>query len=165
MSDKRAGDAPFEQHRRRHLARVGALGLPVNVLRERRQARGDALVEAGERRADDRLDVDPRDPLSQRDGVRPAEHLPVTGDDHDGITATPGSSLPSRSSRLAPPPVETQEIRSARPSSFNARTESAPPTTENADSFAATACATAFVPAANRGHSNTPIGPFQTIVR
>src|SRR6266550_1961601 len=28
-----------------------------------------------------------------------------------GIAATPGSSLPSRNSREAPPPVETQEIR------------------------------------------------------
>ena len=82
-----------------------------------------------------------------------------------GIAATPGSSLPSSSSRLAPPPVDTHEILSASPSSFKARTESAPPTTEYAWSFAATASATAFVPSAKRGHSNTPIGPFQKIVR
>ena len=49
------------------------------------------------------------------------------------------------------------------PSSFNARFESAPPTTEKA-SAAATASATAFVPSANAGHSKTPIGPFQKIV-
>ena len=47
---------------------------------------------------------------------------------------------------------------------MSARTESAPPTTENACSLPATASATAFVPSAKRGHSNTPIGPFQKIV-
>ena len=55
---------------------------------------------------------------------------PVGGDElHDGITATPGSSLPSSSSSDAPPPVDTQETLFARPSSFTARTESPPPTT------------------------------------
>ena len=62
-------------------------------------------------------------------GSGPREHLPVARDDHDGIAATPGSSFPSSSSRLAPPPVETHETRSASPSSLSARTESAPPTT------------------------------------
>ena len=80
-----------------------------------------------------------------------------------GIAATPGSSLPSSSSSEAPPPVETQSIRSARPASSTARTESPPPTTVCA-SASATACATAFVPSANRGHSKTPIGPFQKTV-
>src|SRR5438067_5105068 len=80
------------------------------------------------------------------------------------MAATPGRSLPSSSSRLAPPPVETHEMRSARPSSLSARTESAPPTTVNAAALPATASATAFVPAAKRDHSNTPIGPFQKIV-
>jgi hypothetical protein len=47
-----------------------------------------------------------------------------------GITATPGSSSPSRSSSAAPPPVESQETLSARPSSLSARAESAPPTIE-----------------------------------
>ena len=46
-----------------------------------------------------------------------------------GIAATPGSSLPSSSSSDAPPPVETQSTRSARPASCSARAESAPPTT------------------------------------
>src|SRR5262245_6635984 len=80
-----------------------------------------------------------------------------------GIAATPGSSLPSSSSSEAPPPVETQETCPARPSSFSARTESPPPTTEYAGD-SATASATAFVPSANGGHSKTPIGPFQKIV-
>ena len=62
---------------------------------------------------------------------RPLEHLPVARDEHqpDGIAATPGSSRPSSSSSDAPPPVETQSILSARPSSSIARTESPPPTT------------------------------------
>ena len=47
---------------------------------------------------------------------------------------------------------------------MSARTESAPPTTVNAAALPATASATAFVPAAKRDHSNTPIGPFQKIV-
>ena len=34
-----------------------------------------------------------------------------------------------------------------------------------ASSAAATASATAFVPSAKRGHSKTPIGPFQKTVR
>src|SRR5438067_4916306 len=81
-----------------------------------------------------------------------------------GIAATPGSSLPARSSRDAPPPVDTQETSCVRPSSLSARTESPPPTTEYA-SESATASATAFVPSAKRGHSKTPIGPFQKIVQ
>ena len=81
-----------------------------------------------------------------------------------GSRPRPGSSLPSRSSSDAPPPVETHETRSASPSSEIARTESPPPTTVNA-SASATACATAFVPPAKRGHSKTPIGPFQKTVR
>src|SRR5581483_5160639 len=166
MADERAAHAERLQHRRRDLAGVGALGLPVDVLRERRQPRGDAVGEPRVGRTDDRLNaVDVAQPVCELGRVRARIHLPVAGDDHAGITATPGSSFPSSSSRLAPPPVETHEIRSASPSSLTARTESAPPTTENASPFAATASATAFVPAAKRGHSNTPIGPFQKIVR
>ena len=45
------------------------------------------------------------------------------------MATTPGSSLPSRNSSEAPPPVDTQSIRSASPSSCTARTESPPPTT------------------------------------
>ena len=53
--------------------------------------------------------------------------------------------------------------RSSSPSSVIARTESPPPTTVK-PSHSATACATAFVPAAKRSHSKTPIGPFQKTV-
>ena len=79
------------------------------------------------------------------------------------IAATPGRSLPSRSSSEAPPPVETHETRSAIPASWTARTESPPPTTVK-PSHSATAFATANVPSAKRGHSKTPIGPFQKTV-
>src|ERR671935_88596 len=44
-----------------------------------------------------------------------------------------------------------------------AAVETEPPTTENA-SAPATACAIERVPSAKRGHSKTPIGPFQKIV-
>jgi hypothetical protein len=41
--------------------------------------------------------------------------------------ATPGRTLPSRSSREAPPPVEMWLILSARPAASTAATESPPP--------------------------------------
>mmetsp|Transcript_25367 Transcript_25367/g.78092 ORF Transcript_25367/g.78092 Transcript_25367/m.78092 type:complete len:202 (+) Transcript_25367:568-1173(+) len=41
--------------------------------------------------------------------------------------ATPGNTLPSKSSKLAPPPVEMCDILSARPDLFTAATESPPP--------------------------------------
>src|SRR5439155_1876479 len=67
-----------------------------------------------------------RKPLSNRLLLGPA-----CGKRHaDGMTATPGRSLPSRSSKAAPPPVESHETSSSRPSSRKARAESAPPTTE-----------------------------------
>src|ERR1039458_3825784 len=79
--------------------------------------------------------------------------------------STPGSFLPSRNSRLAPPPVEMWVILSATPAWLMAETESPPPMMEMAVLLAATALAMAFVPTANLGNSKTPAGPFQTIVR
>src|SRR5262249_38159978 len=131
MPDERAHDAELEQHRRRDLTRVRALVVPVDVLRVGREADLDAVAEPCERRADDRVEP------GELGGIGPAKHLPVAGDEHsailwleasaakpptpgrrptthqrssraDGMAATPGSSLPSSSSRLAPPPVETQ---------------------------------------------------------
>ena len=55
-------------------------------------------------------------------------------------------------------------MRSATPASCTARTESPPPTTVK-PSQSASARATANVPSAKRGHSKTPIGPFQKTVR
>ncbi len=46
--------------------------------------------------------------------------------------ATPGSTLPSRNSRAAPPPVETWDMRSASPADVTAAAESPPPTTVKA---------------------------------
>src|SRR5207237_9407678 len=78
--------------------------------------------------------------------------------------STPGSFLPSRNSSEAPPPVEMCEIFSATPAACTAATESPPPTMETAPRLLATARAIATVPSAKGSISNTPIGPFQTIV-
>ena len=83
-----------------------------------------------------------------------------------GILAAPplpGSSRPSISSSEAPPPVEIQSTESARPNLCSAATESPPPTTVWPGA-AATASATARVPASNGGTSKAPIGPFQKTV-
>src|SRR3990172_3874241 len=76
--------------------------------------------------------------------------------------ATPGRTFPSSNSRLAPPPVEMWLILSARPACSTAATDSPPPTTVVAP-LSANNFATALVPLAKFGNSNTPIGPFHTI--
>src|SRR6185437_10838748 len=80
--------------------------------------------------------------------------------------ATPGSTLPSRYSSDAPPPVDTCDTLPATPAFFTADAESplllmvvAP-----AAVALASASATAIVPLAVASISNTPTGPFQTIV-
>src|SRR5258707_3962675 len=80
--------------------------------------------------------------------------------------STPGSLCPPRNSREAPPPVEMCEILSATPDWWTAATESPPPTIEMAalSVAAATALATSIVPLAKMGISDTPMGPFQTMV-
>src|SRR5262249_28877242 len=85
---------------------------------------------------------------------------------HDpSSTATPGSSLPSRNSSDAPPPVEMcEKPSSGSPSARTAAAESPPPTTLNAEESTMD-CATARVPSANGAISNTPMGPFQKTVR
>ena len=77
--------------------------------------------------------------------------------------ATPGNTLPSKYSKEAPPPVEMWLIFSAKPSFSIAATESPPPTILTAR-LLATAFATASVPLQKASISNTPIGPFQTII-
>src|SRR5690348_13610464 len=77
--------------------------------------------------------------------------------------STPGSFIPERNSRVAPPPVEMWLIWDSTPDLATAATESPPPTMLRAEE-SATACAMARVPAANLSISNTPMGPFQTIV-
>src|SRR5690606_15189726 len=78
-------------------------------------------------------------------------------------TATAGSLRPSRNSRNAPPAVDMYEMPSATPNLLIAAIVSPPPAIENA-SDSAIACASARVPSANASNSNTPIGPFHTIV-
>src|SRR6478735_12829434 len=77
--------------------------------------------------------------------------------------STPGSTLPSRNSSDAPPPVEMCEILSATPADLTAFSESPPPTTLTAPD-AATALASATVPLSNGGFSKIPMGPFQITV-
>src|SRR3990172_1829148 len=96
-------------------------------------------------------------------------HLPVPGNERaarhhrSARTATPGRSRPSRNSREAPPPVLMWVIRSARLNFSTAAAESPPPTIVTAVE-STMACATARVPPANGGNSNTPIGPFHMTV-
>ena len=76
----------------------------------------------------------------------------------------PGRSLPSRYSRLAPPPVEMcPKASSSKPRVRTAAAESPPPTTER-PSILVSASATARVPSAKASNSKTPIGPFQNTV-
>src|SRR3954470_15170950 len=77
--------------------------------------------------------------------------------------AMPGSSLPSKSSSDAPPPVEINVILSPSPACFPAVTESPPPIMV-VPFERAKASATATVPEANAGISKTPTGPFHKIV-
>mmetsp|Transcript_14423 Transcript_14423/g.36487 ORF Transcript_14423/g.36487 Transcript_14423/m.36487 type:complete len:206 (-) Transcript_14423:990-1607(-) len=80
--------------------------------------------------------------------------------------ATPGRTLPSRSSRLAPPPVEMWLILLATPAFSTAATESPPPMMvvhPFALSFARVS-AMPVVPLAKASNSKTPIGPFHTTV-
>mmetsp|Transcript_22683 Transcript_22683/g.33824 ORF Transcript_22683/g.33824 Transcript_22683/m.33824 type:complete len:238 (+) Transcript_22683:237-950(+) len=81
--------------------------------------------------------------------------------------ATPGRTLPSRSSREAPPPVEMWDILSATFAFSTAATESPPPMMVVAPTFdesSASALATPNVPFENLSNSKTPIGPFQMTV-
>merc|ERR1711988_463285 len=79
---------------------------------------------------------------------------------------TPGRTLPSRSSREAPPPVEIWDILSARPAFSTAATESPPPmiVTQPLPVSPAKVSATPKVPFAKASISNTPMGPFQMTV-
>src|SRR5687767_9409868 len=83
-------------------------------------------------------------------GRRPEMHLPVRGVDEgtcrhwaqaSSSAATPGSSLPSRNSSDAPPPVDTCVMRSSSPAWATAAAESPPPTTVTAPFAVAAAMA------------------------
>src|SRR3977135_842608 len=79
--------------------------------------------------------------------------------------STPGSFLPSRNSSEAPPPVEMWVILSATPAWRTAETEAPPPAMEGRPRLRAPACASLNVPLEKAATSNTPIGPFQMMVR
>src|SRR5579859_2119727 len=100
-----------------------------------------------------------------QDTIPAATVMRVAFHAHLSVSAsTPGSFLPSRNSSDAPPPVEICVILSATLAACTAATESPPPTIEIAPAFSATACAILKVPRENPGTSNTPIGPFHTMV-
>src|SRR4051812_4021343 len=82
----------------------------------------------------------------------------VPGDHQVSKFTTPGNALPSRNSRLAPPPVEQCETLSSTLNFLAAVAVSPPPTTVVApDAVAfATASAIALVEPANFSNSNTP---------
>src|SRR3954469_198294 len=98
-----------------------------------------------------------------------ATHYPLLatwGERQLSRNTTPGRALPSRNSKLAPPPVEQCVTLSATLNFLAAVAVSPPPTTVVAPEAVAFAIASAiaFVDPANFSNSNTPEGPFQTIV-
>src|SRR5690606_31532509 len=179
------------EHHGRDLAGVSALVFPKDVLGSQLDARTlDHFcdrIQGGKRRTKDHFD--PFDLISDEhfDLFREPDgfacrlvHLPVACNDRfpreispflcvahaspaSMSAATPGSSLPSKNSRLAPPPVETWLILSAKPACCTAAAESPPPTMLNAPE-SATAWATALVPWEKAANSKTPMGPFQRMV-
>src|SRR6266508_239282 len=181
--------AELGQHPAGDVAGVGARGVWRQVLRAVPDQQlvpvdeGLHAADRDERRQDHHLDLGQlllgeaeRQLLHQRDRFEVGEvHLPVAGDQRpahghpfvrhqDSSASRPGRRLPSRYSRDAPPPVEMcPKDFSSSPRIRTAAEESPPPTTVK-PSTAAIASATARVPAANGGSSNTPIGPFQNTV-
>src|SRR5262249_11170300 len=127
------------------------------------QALGDRLVQlpipANEGDTGDHDGHPPRHGLGGGTSARSAR-LAI----YSSSAALPGIVFPAMNSSDAPPPVEMWLTLPAPPAWFTAATESPPPTTVRPRQ-AATARATASVPAANAGRSNTPIGPFQNTVR
>src|SRR4051812_29521479 len=183
MSHEDVGGACLARHGSRAFARECSFRLGRDVLR------ADSDFRALFQRHRHRLDGDDR--RTENDGApsvpgiqaqelgdelagraRPVMHLPVCDEDRllhyrrSSRAATPGSSLPSRNSSDAPPPVDTWLILSSRFASATAAAESPPPTTVIAPLSVAAAIASAMarVPLSNGGVSNTPIGPFHTTV-
>src|SRR5262249_41538378 len=188
VAHQHIGEGELGQHGPRHVTGVGTLVVRGEVLGpvadpqlvprhqrlhaaergERRQHRHLGGVEVLVGEGEGQL-------LDQRDRFQVAEvHLPVARHErqaaatcpaHGASSAvSPGSAAPSRYSRLAPPPVEMWvNASSGKPSRRTAAAESPPPTTVRPVT-ALIAAATARVPSANAGNSNTPGGPFQNTV-
>src|SRR5215468_7255502 len=184
MTNNRVTAARLHQHPGRNLSGERPLFFPVNILRRNPNLRSPRRFhrrrDAREWRSNHNIAIH----HSRHQRVEPREkcarvrlrliHLPVAGNHpppflcaHLFVKAsTPGSFRPPRNSSEAPPPVEMCEILSATPALCTAAAESPPPIIEVApDAVAlATAFAISSVPLANAGISNTPIGPFHTIV-
>src|SRR5690606_19300852 len=129
---------------RRASARPTRPGRVPPVAREERAIPSDSRAE-------------PR-PVRATDGPAPVQRF---------VSAfTPGSTLPSRYSSEAPPPVETWETLLDTPAFFTADAESPPPMMVVAPCSVARARISAMeiVPLAVASISNTPTGPFQRIV-
>src|SRR5690606_6629348 len=189
VADRHVGAAERRQHRAGDLTGVGAGLVGGDVLR----AVGDGELGCVDRDLDgaqvhegrQHSGLDLRhvhglelvaEILDKGEALLPVEvHLPVARHErgaggHSESSSRmemPGRSLPSMSSRLAPPPVEMCEKRdSSNPRMRTAAAESPPPTTVNAPLAVAVtrAWATARVPPAKASNSNTPAGPFHTTV-
>ena len=104
-------------------------------------------------------------PADQRSAGASRTAATALGRSGPGATPRAPGRSPSHSMKLsdAPPPVERKPTRSARPSSSRALALSPPPTTVK-PSQSATAWATIRVPAAKRGSSKAPMGPFHRTV-
>src|SRR5271156_986977 len=189
MADNDVADAVRQQHRRRHFAGERALVLVVHVLRAEQNRRSCQRL----RHVRDQ-DVSRRDQdvaiLRQRRGVgiefgantgnerarldRHKVHLPVRRDqffahvrsfsDQTSSALTPGSSRPSRNSRVAPPPVEICVNLPAHGACATAAAVSPPPIIETTPIWLASASPTRLVPPAKAGISKNPSGPFQITV-
>src|ERR1700735_835549 len=190
MSDQHVPAAELGQHRAGYLAGIGTLVVGRDVLGPVANPQlvpgyqGLHAAQRGERRQD--RDVRGIEvPAGQHEGQLLGEgkrlemvlvHLPVAGHQRlagilaaahpaSSSAASPGSCLPSRYPRLAPPPVEMWlNSLSLKPRARTAAAESPPPTTVSPGT-AAIALATARVPAAKAENSKTPTGPFQNTVR
>src|SRR5271157_3158534 len=184
VADDGIAASRFHQHAGGNLPGVGAFLLPEHILRGNLDGGALGGLDGGGYIRKGRSDNDvavfhSRHQRKKRGKKRPRlrlilVHLPVAGDypaafygAHLSVSAsTPGSLRPPRNSSEAPPPVEMCEICFATPDWCTAATESPPPIMDMAPAVvaAATALAISSVPLANAGISNTPIGPFHTMV-
>ena len=163
------GDAELEQHPGRDPPRRCRRLAPPNGRSARRRWRGARPRPAATGTAD-RSPRRPHPAARTRPGTPPLaqalEHLPVGGDQHR-------SASRSRRRRAAPclraararRPRRSTARRHGRHSPAPRRTGGVGAADDGEPSTRATASATAFVPSAKRGHSKTPIGPFQNTVR
>merc|ERR1719310_2433746 len=90
----------------------------------------------------------------------------LVGGQKSSSLSMPGSTLPSRSSSEAPPPVETKVTLSSMSNLAAAVAESPPPMMPLLPLavVSATASSTALVPCEKLSNSKTPAGPFQMTV-